>query len=246
MKAQCRISVVIPAYNEENRLRPFIHSLILYNEKHPDHIHELIVVDDGSEDATASIAREMISPLPYGFVISLPVNQGKGAAVRAGVKASTGTHIVFMDADGATDISQISNMIAALEHTDIAVGNRWMQGSHSIRHSFVRRCSSWAHHIYMRMFGLGDIDVMCGFKGFSRQTALDLFDDLHEQRWLFDTEIIYKALLRGYSIHNFPILWTSKKGSKLTGRTLVVSALNILPLIHRVRKKERSKHAQQL
>lgn len=232
------VSLIIPAYNEERRLAPFLVSLVEYLRRHPKDIKEILVVDDGSTDATAEIVQRYRTRLPRLRLLRHAHNRGKGAAVKTGVGAALGDLIVFIDADGATSISELPKMVAALRHADIAVGNRWMTGAKTQRHSSLRWLSGLVYRTYMRLFGLGTIDTMCGFKGYRRPVAHNLFRDLREERWLFDTEISYRARRRGYTVDNFPIRWTSQDGSKLSTFTLIKSALKIWPLIHRIRKTE--------
>ena len=235
------ISLVIPAYNEEKRIVPFLDSIARYIAAHPNDIKEIIVVDDGSTDATKQVAIQAGATIPGFVLISQPKNMGKGAAVQAGVMAAKNDYVVFMDADGATDISELPKMKQALDGYDIAIGSRWLAGSIMERHSWLRSVSGYLNRAYMRLFGFGEIDTMCGFKGYKTSIARDLYKDLQEQRWLFDTEIAYRALCRNYRIHNFPIAWESKDGSKLDTTTLITSAFSILPLIMNIKKHERSK-----
>ena len=95
--------------------------------------------------------------------------------------------------------------------------------------------AGFSYRQYMRLFGLGQIDTMCGFKGYRKKAAQQLFSTLLEKRWLFDTEIAYKAVRHGYTIINFPIRWQSKDGSKLSTGTLIKSAWQIWPLIARLK-----------
>ncbi len=199
-----------------------------------DDIHEIIVVDDGSADNTAAVVKGFAPRLPL-RVISHRRNRGKGAAVRTGVMEAKGDAIVFMDADGATPITELPKMRQALKEAPIAVGNRWMEGSKTERHSRLRQLSGFVYRQYMGLFGLGKIDTMCGFKGYRREVARELFSHLLEERWLFDAEVIYKAVKAGYAIKNFPIEWESKDGSKLDTKTLVKTALQIWPLFRKVK-----------
>jgi dolichyl-phosphate beta-glucosyltransferase len=237
------ISLVIPAYNEEKRIVPFLASISEYIKNNPNQISEVLVVDDGSSDSTKAVAEQAGASIPGFQVISLNPNQGKGAAVQAGIMASIGEYVVFMDADGATDISELPKMISALDGFDIAIGSRWLTGSVMERHSFLRTLSGYMNRAYMKMFGFGDIDTMCGFKGYKNAVAKDLYKDLQEKRWLFDTEIAYRSICRNYKIHNFPIAWESKDGSKLDTATLIKSAIAIFPLIMRLSKQERVRKA---
>lgn len=233
-----KVSLIIPAYNEQKRLKPFLSSIAKYAAKHRQDIKEIIIVDDGSKDATVAVAESFQGKIAGLRVLKQVPNQGKGAAVRAGVLAARGDQIVFMDADGATDISELPKMLAALESADIAIGNRWMKGARTDRHSWFRSLSGSLNRAYMRPF-VGKVDTMCGFKGYQKNVAKALYANLLENRWLFDTEVAYRARLRGYKVANFPIRWESKDGSKLGTLTLLKAALKILPLIRKVKKQEK-------
>lgn len=235
-----KISLVIPAYNESRRLSPFLSSITKFYQRHQNDLREVIIVDDGSSDNTVEISQSFQRRLPILRIVQHDKNRGKGAAVRTGVLAARGDAIVFMDADGATPIEELPKMITALARGDVAVGNRWLRGAITERHSSLRRLSGWAYRTYMRLFGLGKIDTMCGFKGYRLNAARDLFGTLLSERWLFDTEVAYKAVKRGYHIINFPIRWTSKDGSKLGTFTLLKSAFQIWPLLRKVKKLETS------
>lgn len=236
-----RVSLIVPAYNEEKRLGPFLQSIVNYLPSHPEDIQEVIVVDDGSNDATAEVANNFISKLPQLRYVCHQNNRGKGAAVQTGVMAAAADYIIFMDADGATAITELPKMLAALEQADIGVGNRWMTGSQTLRHSSLRQLAGWAYRVYMGLFGLSAIDTMCGFKGYRKDVARELFSNLIEKRWLFDAEVAYKAVRRGLTIKNFPIAWESKDGSKLDLPALLKSALQIWPLLQRISYQESEK-----
>jgi len=225
------VSLIIPAFDEAQRLPVFLRSVAKYAREHPNDIAEVLVIDDGSSDGTAEQTQELMSELPALRLLRHENNQGKGAAVRTGVMAASAEFVVFIDADGATAISELPKMIASLDKADIGVGNRWMPGAKTQRSSTLRRLSGFVYRTYMGFFGLGSIDTMCGFKGYRRPVAIDLFTDLQEKRWLFDTEIAYKAVRRNYQIVNFPIAWQSMDGSKLDTFTLLKTAFKIWPLI---------------
>jgi len=232
-----KVSLIIPAYNEEQRLGVFLESITQYTAQHPADISEILVVDDGSTDATGNVAKKFSTRLPL-RVLQHEQNRGKGAAVRTGVMAAQENYIVFTDADGATPITELPKMVRALKQAKIAVGNRWMPGAKIQRHSALRRLAGWVYRNYMGLFGLGQIDTMCGFKGYHRAIAQELFRNLQEERWLFDAEIAYRAVQTGHTIKNFPIFWESKDGSKLDTKTLLKSALKIWPLIQKVKRQQ--------
>jgi dolichyl-phosphate beta-glucosyltransferase len=228
-------SLIIPAYNEAERLGSFLSAIADFVATNPELIHQIIVVDDGSADNTGALAESYYSRLPKLKVIKHAHNRGKGAAVQTGVLSASGDHIVFMDADGATKITELPKMLRALATADVAIGNRWMKGARTHRTSALRQLSGFLYRSYMSVFGLGKIDTMCGFKGYQKKVAIELFTHLHNERWLFDTEVAYKAIQRDYSIHNFPINWQSMDGSKLDTRTLLKSAFQIWPLIRKLK-----------
>ena len=225
------VSLVIPAFNEADRLPDFLRSIAAYYAQHSQSISEVLVIDDGSTDRTVAEAERLIAELPIMRVIKHAQNKGKGAAVRTGVKVATSDVVIFMDADGATAIAELPKMLMALDGADIGVGNRWMPGADTERSSALRRLSGFVYRTYMGVFGLGDVDTMCGFKGYRLPVAQDLFEGLQEERWLFDTEIAYKAVRRNYRTVNFPIKWRSMDGSKLDTVTLLKTAFKIWPLI---------------
>lgn len=229
-------SLIIPAYNEEKRLGPFLESVSRYLRERPGEVSEIFVVDDGSRDQTASVARAYQQRLPLRVLVH-EQNRGKGAAVQTGVMAATGDYIVFIDADGATGIAELPKMVKALSQAQIGIGNRWMKGAIAERSSQLRRLAGWVYRQYLRLFGLGDIDTMCGFKGYHRDIARTLFSNLQEERWLFDTEIAYRARQSGFGIKNIPISWESKDGSKLDTSTLLKSAFQIWPLIRKLKRQ---------
>jgi len=229
-------SVIIPAYNEELRLGEFLETIQAFLEQKPNSINQLLIIDDGSTDKTVAIAQQYKKSIPVIQVLKHEHNQGKGGAVKTGVMAAREEFIIFTDADGATPITELPKMKDALKENDIAIGNRWMPGAKTERHSPLRALSGWTYRTYMKTFGLGEIDTMCGFKGYRHDVAKKLFASLQEKRWLFDTEIAYKAVRGNYTIKNFPIEWESKDGSKLDTATLIKSALQIYPLIQKLKK----------
>lgn len=233
------VSLIIPAYNEERRLPDFLESLARFHQISHVPITEVLVVDDGSSDRTSAVAEKFSNQLPL-RVIRFPHNRGKGAAVQAGVLESRGDVVIFMDADGATGPEELPKLLAGLERKPMAVGNRWMEGSHVADREPFRAFSGWVYRTSMRFFGLVDVDTMCGFKGYRRDVARFLFGRIREERWLFDTEIALRARRHGIPVENVPIRWTSKHGSKLKFPVLVRSVFAIPFLALRVWKEPHS------
>lgn len=233
-------TLIIPAYNEEERLPRFLDDLVRLRRNAPDILTEILLVDDGSTDNTASVAERARDRLPNLRVIRQPRNIGKGRAVQRGVREARSDAMVFMDADGATEASELPKLLNLLRRHPIVSGHRWMAGSSVRGQTPLRSLSSRIIMATMSLFGLGDVDTMCGFKGFRRNVAERLFSPLLEPRWLFDQEVLFRARLLGIPIVSVPITWTSKRGSKVRLSTLVTSAIALPLLLFRVWRRTRT------
>lgn len=233
-----RLSLIIPAYNEEGRLGAFLDDLARCQSRFGYFLQEILVVDDGSTDHTAALTETHARRLPL-TILRLPTNRGKGAAVRTGIFAATSEAVVFMDADGATPPDALAAMSHALEAFPIVVGNRWIVGSTVSDREPLRALSGWVYRTYVGLFGLRGIDTMCGFKGFHRQVARSLFVSLLHERWLFDTEVMLRARHHKIPIGSVPISWTSKHGSKLQPSVLAKALFEIPFLAWKVARERR-------
>ncbi|WP_231861687.1 MULTISPECIES: glycosyltransferase [Frankia] len=203
------VSVIIPAYNEAMRLPGLLAELVSVMRKIPD--AEVILVDDGSTDGTAAVAEGYLAEVPGGRVLRLPWNSGKGAAVRAGVSVAHGASIVFMDADGASDVNDLPLLLAALEHAEVALGSRRI-GAGAVRSSG-RRVGSWAFNQITRSLASLDVaDTQCGFKAFRGQEAKLLFSLARSTGFGFDVEVLSIARSIGYRIAEVPIHWAEIPG----------------------------------
>jgi len=212
------LSVVIPAYNEAQRLPPYLALVRRYLEsEYPDR-YEVVVVDDGSEDGLANVLAQAGADWPRLRGIAHPHNQGKGAAVRTGVLAARGRLVLFADADGATPIDEARRLAEAIAAgADVAVGSRLLAAPG------VRRTRAWARGLSGRLFaavarrliGLAIRDTQCGFKMFRAEAACRLFSLACEPRYLFDLEILALAARLGYKIVEVPVNWREVPGGHL-------------------------------
>jgi dolichyl-phosphate beta-glucosyltransferase len=210
--------VVIPAFNEAQRLPPYLASIRGYLRKWFADDHEVIVVDDGSSDGTAEVVKSLGSDWPQLRVISLSENQGKGAAVRAGMLAARGEVLLFADADGATPIEEERRLRAAIDAgADVAVGSRLLAARGVIR----RR--KWTRAITGRLFAcaarrivpVSVRDTQCGFKMFRRAAGKRLLAASQERGYLLDLELLLLADRFGYWVAEAPVNWSEQPGSKL-------------------------------
>ncbi len=209
------LSIIVPAYNEEKRISPFLVSLLKYcSSKLND--SEVIVVNDGSKDKTKDVISSLIWPYGFARLISYKVNKGKGGAVREGVMSSKGKYVLFIDADGSTAPDQIPGMLAKLkEGYDVVVGTRGMSKKKVIA-SPLRQFIGILFNVYVNMLYWVRIeDNLCGFKGFKKDVARKLFKDLIDRRWVFDVELFYKIRKKNYKLYELPIRWVHKKGTKI-------------------------------
>lgn len=207
-----KLSIIVPAYNEEKRIRPFLADLNKFCTKNLDN-YEIIVVNDGSKDRTLDILKK-VNYKNFRFISYAP-NQGKANAVKTGVLAAKGSHLLFIDADGATSPQEISKMIPCFENFDAVVGSRNLKESEAHK-DFQRRILSFGFNNYVSfLFGLNFSDYLCGFKGFKTDIARKLFDSLKSKRWIFDVELFCRIKKYGVSIKEIPIKWTHCDDSKM-------------------------------
>jgi dolichyl-phosphate beta-glucosyltransferase len=229
------LSLIIPAYNEEQRLPQHLGAVLAFLRAHlPD--FELIVVDDGSRDQTAAAVRAALAGEPRARLISYQPNRGKGYAIRAGVRASLGAQVVFMDADLSTPVDEIPRALEHLRQADVVIGSRDLPGSQiQVPQPLFRRLASEVHRWTRRlMLGLWDIsDTQCGFKAYRGDLARDLYARAQVDRFMFDVEILYLARQRGLRIREIPVRWTDAPGSKVR---LVEGVVNMLRDLWRIRR----------
>jgi dolichyl-phosphate beta-glucosyltransferase len=230
--AQPSLTVVIPAYNEAKRIVPTITSVYQYFKTNAIH-GEVIVVDDGSTDATGAAVTGLVDRY-----IKLPNNLGKGAAVRHGVMAATGKDILIMDADGSTPISEYEELTQHRGTSDIVIGSRHLEGSViHIRQSFLRQLISYLANIVSKVIlGLPFADTQCGFKLFSRESARVIFSKTLIDRWGFDFEVLKIAQILGYTVVEVPISWHDARGGTLrAGRAAFYTFEEVLSIWLNVR-----------
>ncbi|MDP9237834.1 MAG: glycosyltransferase family 2 protein [Chloroflexota bacterium] len=220
------LSVVLPAYNEEARLPKSLERVIEFLAMQP-FSSEIVVADDGSRDRTADIIRERIGPgLPAAVSIRLVQhtrNQGKGAAIRTGILAASGTYVFFMDADLATPPEDALRLLDELKQgMPVVIGTRIqpdgsdMRASQPAQRRMVGRLFTMMRKS-MRV--LPDIDdTQCPMKGFHHDAAQAIFRQQQLSGWIFDAEVLYIARSLGYRIVPVPVTWHHVDGSRLRVR----------------------------
>ena len=210
-----QISIVIPAYNEEERIIPTIGAIA----SHVSSLGvpwELLIADDGSKDDTVSMIESL--ELANLRVLKTPKNGGKGSAVQRGMLAARGAYILFSDADNSTPIEEIGRLLHKIqkEGYDIAIGSRAAEGAEVGNKSLKRKIlSAGLNAIVQNIFRIRVQDTQCGFKMFTREAALRLHNAQTLMGFSFDLEILYLAFKFGYKVAEVPVSWYDAPGSKV-------------------------------
>jgi dolichyl-phosphate beta-glucosyltransferase len=215
--AELRWSVVIPAYNEAQRLPGYLSQVVAYFDGRAE-TYEVIVVDDGSADETAARVLEAQALRSTVTLHRLAENRGKGYAVRAGMRAARGSLRLMADADGATPIAEVKRLEAVIqEGADLAVGSRALPDPSVRREVHLhRKVSGEIFNFFARRMGVGDVtDTQCGFKLFRGPVADVLFAEQETEGFGFDVELLLLARRRGYRIAEVAINWADQPGSKV-------------------------------
>jgi dolichyl-phosphate beta-glucosyltransferase len=209
--------VVIPAFNEALRLPRYLTEIVTCFDGRNEP-YEVLIADDGSTDGTADAVAAVAGPHEPVRVLRAERNEGKGAAVRRGMLAARGDYRLFTDADGATPIGEIKRLEAALmAGADVAVGSRALPDpSVSV---MARRHRVAAGRVFNRIVqGLvvgGVVDSQCGFKAFTAEAAVALFEKLRTPGFGFDVELLLLARAAGYRVVEVPVNWSDQPGSKV-------------------------------
>lgn len=229
------LSIVIPAFNESKAIGPTLDSISSYFRA-TGLSHEIIVVDDGSTDDTAGVIREAAKREPAIRLIRLEKNQGKGAAVRAGVQEARGEVIAFIDADLPYSVQNLGDAIALVQSgsTDIAIGARDLSTSEfDPSYPVVRRIMGKTFSLIVRSLLVRTIpDTQCGLKAFTADAARLLFGESKISGFGFDFEVLYLASRYGFRIERLPVSLSHRHESKVR---LVQDSISMLRDVLRVR-----------
>jgi len=213
------ISIVIPAYNEEKRLRSTLDRVAEYVRGVAFESPEVLVVDDGSKDGTVALVNDFASRHPFVTLLQNPGNRGKGYSVRHGMLKAKGDWVLFSDADLSAPIEELGKLWAAVERSgaSIAIGSRALDRSLvGVHQPMLREYAGRFFNLVMRaMTGLKFHDTQCGFKLFRRDAAQAIFARQQLDRFGFDVEILYIGELLGYKAVEVPVRWNDVLGSKV-------------------------------
>lgn len=211
------LSVIIPAYNEADRISPTLIDI----DKHlktVDYSYEILVVSDGSKDDTPHIVERMTHIIPHLRFIHNKENHGKGWVTKQGMLEAKGQYRIFMDSDNATTIDQFEQMRPFFEEGyDVVIGSRAIQGARlDPPQGFLRRVLGKGGNIIIQFVAVWGIkDTQCGFKCFSEKATKAIFPLLKIERWAFDVETLALARKMKFRIKEVPVHWVNDTRSKV-------------------------------
>lgn len=207
-----KISVIIPVYNEAARVEPALKTVEKYYQLYPN--WEFIFVNDGSGDNTEKIIKN------YKFIklISYAKNQGKGYALKQGVKQATKPLVLLCDVDFSTPLTELAMLYQPmLKGVDIVIGSRKVKGAKITKHQSIWR--EWLGRQFTNLTNLWldtkVSDATCGFKLFTAKAAKKLFSLVRINRWAYDAEILYLAKKLNFSVKEIPIIWKNDAKTKV-------------------------------
>lgn len=218
--APIELSIVVPAYNEQDRLPATLERLEAYLRGRALRA-EVLIVDDGSGDGTPDLVRAFCArSRPNGLLFRLlrnPGNRGKGYSVRHGMLAARGQFRLFSDADLSAPIEEIEKLQHALAAgADIAIGSRSRNELIRAHQSRFRETAGRFFNLIVKtVLGLPFRDTQCGFKLFRAEAAEQIFAAQTIERWGFDPELLFLARLRGFRVQEVPVVWAHAEGAKI-------------------------------
>lgn len=231
--AQVYLSLIIPAFNEESRIGKSLDRILRFLESQP-YSSEVIIVDDGSQDRTGELVREGFGNHPKIRIYQQSQNLGKGEAVKRGMLLGNGKYLFFSDADLSVPIETLPDFLTHLEKQfDVAIGTRQISGAaievhQPLYREFLGRTYT---RISNRLLGLQVSDFTCGFKGFRREAARDLFLQQQLKNGSFDAEILYLAQLKGFRVREVAVTWRNDPATKVRlWRDTFMSFLGLLQI----------------
>ena len=210
---------MIPAYNEQARLPRTLDSVLAYLWARSWSFAEIVVVDDGSSDATAEVVEGFGAATPAVRLLRNPGNRGKGYSVRHGVLAAAGDWILFSDADLSAPIEELDKLLAAAreQNASVVLGSRALDRSLILVHqSFFRENAGRFFNLLMRLLtGLPFEDTQCGFKLFEARAAREIFRRQQLDGFGFDVEVLFIARRLGCRMAETPVCWSHSEGTKV-------------------------------
>jgi len=211
-----KITVILPAYNEANRIEKAVKEVKNWMDR-LGYDYEIIIAEDGSTDGTDRIARSLAEKDERVIHLHSDVRLGRGKALANAIKKSRGDVVAYLDVDLSTDMSHLKELIDSIvvQGYDISIGSRLMKES-DVERSFKRDFLSRVYNFLVRsMLGSKIRDHQCGFKAFKRESILKIIDQVKDNHWFWDTEVLVLAQRMGYRIREIPVRWRQSEETKV-------------------------------
>jgi dolichyl-phosphate beta-glucosyltransferase len=234
------LSIVIPAFDEENKVTQDVQAAAAFLVSH-EIAGEVLIADDGSSDRTAEIAEQARVPASvHRAVIRSDSHRGKGAAIRTGILSSRGEYVLFADSGLTVPFENALTGLRVLREgtAELAHGSRELPGC------VIHRDRDWDRKLISRLFHVLVLhwlrvpphltDTQCGFKLYRGDVARQLYAECTTDGFMFDIEIILRALQHGFRIAEFPVEWTCDRDSRLSIRRSAGSVLKDLLRLRRI------------
>ncbi len=218
MNKDIYMSIILPAYNEENRLGPTLTRIGEYLDT-KEWTAEIIVVDDGSKDGTVDLVEEWMKKDERIKLVRNPENKGKGFSVRNGMLRAKGRYRLFSDSDLSTPIEELDKLLSYIGgRIDVTIGSRSIAGSDvQVSQALYRMLMGRIFNLIVRiLFQTKMRDTQCGFKLFTRKAAEDVFPKAVVNRFGFDVEVLFLAEKLGYKVQEVPVVWINSEESKVS------------------------------
>jgi len=227
------LSVVIPAYNEGEKLPSTLPKMYDYL-KQQSYDWEILVVSDGSKDNTAQVVKDLSFQIENLRLIDNKENHGKGYVVKQGMLSAKGKYRLFTDADNSTSIEQVEKMWPEFEKGfEVVIGSRDIEGANlAVPQPWWRMMIGNAFNLLVQITcGLWGIpDTQCGFKGFTKKASEDIFSKTRISRFAFDSEMLVIAKKMGYKIKEIPVFWVNDKRSSVKFKSMVKMAIDLFQI----------------
>ena len=228
--------LLVPAYNEEERIEPVLREYAQYFAAHYPGKFEMVVVLNGCRDNTLGVVQKVAKEFPAISAVDFPQPIGKGGALIEGLKLSPKADVVgYVDADGATPPEALHDLVKHLGEADCVIGSRWLPGSvlHQAQTTMRRLFSRCFHLIVESLFWMHIKDTQCPCKVMKREAVEHIHSALTVADLAFDVNLLYSLKHAGYKVKEVPIEWTDKLGSKVTAslwRSSFVMFLSVVRL----------------
>ena len=244
MENKIFLSIVVPAYREEERIHKILDAICDYSKMHDFEI-ETIVVVDGSKDKTAENAKVYQDKIKHLKVIDRKVNMGKGYTVKEGILAARGEYILFTDADNATPVEQVDKLLEFHRDYDVIIGSRYITGGKlAISQTLFRKTGGRVLNFLIRSLAVPEVhDTQCGFKLFNHKAAGEIFKRQTFNRFSFDIEVLAIARQLGFKIKEVGITWYNDPHSTVNP---IKDGLRMIKDAWQVRKNVRAKKYSRL